>query len=85
MHRETVWGVRELVNPRFVKPAERQDLERLDPVLRMVCETDSEDFFYGFPYCDSRLFIRAVLEVSRGFQAPDHPQAGIRRGAMRRR
>ncbi len=57
-------AIRELVNPRFVKPAERQDLERLDPVLRMVCETDSEYLFYGFPYCDSRLFIRAVLEVT---------------------
>lgn len=57
-------AIRDLVKPSFVKPVERADLERLDPTLRLVCESDSDDFFYGFPYCDSRLFMRAVLEVT---------------------
>lgn len=88
----TKWSaaIRELVKPSFVVPTGRQDLERLDPELRMVCETDSEDFFYGFPYCDPRLFTRAVLEVTgstlsvildfsdlvhNGYLSPDEPLA----------
>ena len=61
-----VGAIRDFVNPSFAKPKpyDREDVEKLDPILRLLCENDSEDFLYGFPSCDPRLFIRAVLEAT---------------------
>lgn len=38
--------------------------EKLDAVLRLVAGAEEEEFLYGFPRCDPRLFMRAVLEVT---------------------
>ncbi|MBI4663223.1 MAG: hypothetical protein HY735_30825 [Verrucomicrobia bacterium] len=58
-------AIQKFVSASFVKPKpyDREDVEKLDPVLRLLCEDNTEDFFYGFPSCDPRLFIRAALEA----------------------
>ncbi len=70
------------------KPYDRPAVEQLEPALRLVCEKETEDFCYGFPCCDPRLFVRAVLEVTNskhpvildysdlvnnGYHSPDEP------------
>ena len=85
-------AIRDFVKPSFVqpKPYDRDGVESLDPIMRLLCENGTEDFFYGFPSCDPRFFIRAVLDatnsaepvildyselVHSGYHAPDEALA----------
>lgn len=57
--------IKKYIEPSFSRPwRDYTALKKLDPVMQLVCEQDhepSEDFFYGYPSHDFRLFVRAVL------------------------
>ena len=57
-------AIRQIISPTFSRPHNREDEASLDPVVRLTCSDDSDDFFFGFPMCDPRLFIRAILHVT---------------------
>ena len=52
------------LDPSFKRPRSREEEDLLPPILRLVSTDDSDDFFYGFPSCDPRMFIRCVLDAS---------------------
>jgi hypothetical protein len=89
---EWVSTIQQFITSSFTRPLDRQDQEKLDPMMRLTCSDDSDDFFFGFPICDPRLFIRAVLEVTgttdpvvldcselvnNGYYASDKPLASM--------
>lgn len=55
-------ALRTVLDPSFERARDRVEQQLLPPVLRLVSADDGDDFFYGFPSCDPRLFIRCVLE-----------------------
>ena len=61
-------GLREFLASGIVAPLWGENAEkesRLDPLVRFIAGAEwDEDFLYGFPRCDPRLFMRAVLEFT---------------------
>lgn len=58
-------GIRRFLDSKLDSIRWNQEVaEKLDTVLRLVAGAEEEEFLYGFPRCDPRLFMRAVLEVT---------------------
>lgn len=47
-----------------IRAAVHENKPLVDPLVQFIADGEDEEFIFGFPRCDARLFIRAVLEYS---------------------
>jgi len=55
--------VREYLASGSKRYCDREELEALSTAQRIIVEGGNEEFLWGFPICDPRLIIRALIEV----------------------
>lgn len=55
---------RQVIKRKLTKRTNENEREEGSPLISFVLDNDYGDFYHGFPICDIRYFLRAVLEIA---------------------